>query len=194
MARNLENAPGIVIDSDYLKGKIKNGETLVGEHIYQDIVQFFQKLVDNAGITPSGNPDNEVNGYQFISALNTHIFNEYISDLVNDKKDKVDFIDKTLFYDDHNNVKIYYGAIKIGNSYMVTVEFDLPEGIGLSGSSATDLPEKYRPNSSIKNAWCNEDDEGATERRYCVVFSDGGVECYNDYGLAAGSISVTYLT
>ncbi len=69
MAKNLSNAPGIELDGDYINGKVKNGQTTVGEHVNQDIVQFFQKLLDDAGITPNGNYDNETNGYQFLEAL-----------------------------------------------------------------------------------------------------------------------------
>ena len=56
-------------DPDYLNGKIVDLATLVGEGVNQDLVQFFQKLADLAGIVFSGDPDNESNGYQLIQAL-----------------------------------------------------------------------------------------------------------------------------
>jgi len=76
MAKDLSAAPGIVSDTDFPDDvKIVDGFTTVGEHINQDIIQFFQKLMKLAFKTPNGNYDNEVNGYQFIDALNTNIMN-----------------------------------------------------------------------------------------------------------------------
>jgi len=53
----------------YLKGKVEDSETVVGEDLNNDIVQFFVKLMNLAGISPNGTFDNETNGYQFIDAL-----------------------------------------------------------------------------------------------------------------------------
>ena len=70
MARDLSLQPGIDNgDANFLNGKLVNSQTLAGEGINQDIVQFFQKLMDNAGLAANGNEDNELNGYQFIDAL-----------------------------------------------------------------------------------------------------------------------------
>lgn len=72
MARDLSAQQGVDnTDGDYVNGKLVDGVngTLVGEGINQDIVQYFQKLMDLAGLSPNGDPDNEVNGYQFITAL-----------------------------------------------------------------------------------------------------------------------------
>jgi hypothetical protein len=61
-------------DPDYVNGKLVDSTesvegTLIGEGINQDIVQFFQKLMDLASLVANGDPDNEANGYQFIAAL-----------------------------------------------------------------------------------------------------------------------------
>ena len=69
MAQDLSNAEGIEIDGDYLNGKLKDNQTRVNAFINQDIVQFFQKLMDLASISPNDQDDNEANGYQFIDAL-----------------------------------------------------------------------------------------------------------------------------
>ena len=71
MARDLSAQDGIGSDANYLNGDLVDGQTVVGEGINQDIVQFFQKLMDLAQIAANGNPDNEANGYQFIEALGT---------------------------------------------------------------------------------------------------------------------------
>jgi len=66
------NAP--TPDADYPNSRIKddtgtgNG-TYVSEAIHGDIIQLFQKLLIDAGITANGNPDNVSNGYQFLDAL-----------------------------------------------------------------------------------------------------------------------------
>ena len=74
MARNLSSQPGVDnTDVEYLNGKLVNGGTRAGEGINQDIVQFFQKLMNNAGLAANGDPDNEAKGYQFIEALEDYI-------------------------------------------------------------------------------------------------------------------------
>jgi len=68
--KDLSSAPGIDnVTSGYLNGKLKDGETLVGEFINNDIAQFFQKLMNLASLSPNENYDNETNGYQLIDAL-----------------------------------------------------------------------------------------------------------------------------
>lgn len=58
----------------YINGRIidDNGTgngTPVNEFLYGDKHQFFEKLMDLAGITPNGQPENETNGYQLVDAL-----------------------------------------------------------------------------------------------------------------------------
>lgn len=72
-------------DADYPKGRIRNRNlgggipgTPVIEEVYGDIIQFFQKLVDVAGITENDLPDNESNGHQLLEA-----FVDYIKDTDN---------------------------------------------------------------------------------------------------------------
>lgn len=70
MAKDLSAQDGVdTTDSDYVNGKIVDGKTIIGEGINQDIVQFFQGLMSQGGVTASGDNDNETNGYQFITAL-----------------------------------------------------------------------------------------------------------------------------
>ena len=74
MAKDLSTATRIGTDPDFLNGDLidetgSNNGTLLDTTILQDIAQFFQKLLNLAGITPNGNFDNEVNGYQLVQAL-----------------------------------------------------------------------------------------------------------------------------
>lgn len=69
--RNLSAQPGIGTDPAYLNGYLVDTQTIIGEGINQDLVQFFQKLAALASITPNNSPDNETNGYQLITALET---------------------------------------------------------------------------------------------------------------------------
>lgn len=71
--RDLSLQQGIGTDPAYLNGNLVDGQTIVGEGINQDLVQFFQKLADLASIIPNDLPDNETNGYQLITALQTVI-------------------------------------------------------------------------------------------------------------------------
>ena len=62
---------------DYPKGRVRdlNGGagTIVNEVLLGDLIQFFQKLIIDAGIVENGNPDNVSNGYQILEALVTKI-------------------------------------------------------------------------------------------------------------------------
>lgn len=67
--KDLSLADGIGSDVNYLNGNIVDGQTVIGEHINQDLIQLWQKLVDDASIVPNGNFDNETNSYQLKDAL-----------------------------------------------------------------------------------------------------------------------------
>ena len=70
MSKDTTNVPGMDnATAGYLAGKIKDGETLVGEELYNDIMQFFQKIMSLAGLAANDDYDNENNGYQFVDAL-----------------------------------------------------------------------------------------------------------------------------
>ena len=72
--RDLAAQTGVdVTDANYLNGKLVNSVTKAGEGINQDIVQVWQKLMSLAGLTANGNPDNEANGYQMITALASYL-------------------------------------------------------------------------------------------------------------------------
>ena len=67
-ATNIDPASG-----DYPNGRVRdlNGGagTLGNEALLGDIIQFFQKLVIDAGITENNLPDNVTNGYQLLEAF-----------------------------------------------------------------------------------------------------------------------------
>ncbi len=78
MARKLTDGTNVQApDADYPKGKIKDETnpgvsddgTILNEILHGDIVQFFQKLIIDSGITENDLPDNVTNGYQLIDAL-----------------------------------------------------------------------------------------------------------------------------
>ena len=43
--------------------------TLANEILLGDVLVYFQKLMDYAGVTANGNPENEISGYQSLTAL-----------------------------------------------------------------------------------------------------------------------------
>ena len=72
--RILANQPGVVApDAAYPKGSIADAATVVSEGVNGDIIQFFQRLIIEAGITENDLPDNVSNGYQLIEAMNAKI-------------------------------------------------------------------------------------------------------------------------
>lgn len=71
MAKNQSDV--LTAATGYLKGKIVDDTTIVSEALNNDIVQFFVKLMNLAGLTPNGLYDNETNNYQFIQALVAYV-------------------------------------------------------------------------------------------------------------------------
>lgn len=77
MARDildLSNVDGA--DSDYPYGRVRDistpgaqDGTQVNEKMVGDVLQFFNKLMDEGNITPNGLPDNTTNGFQFFQGL-----------------------------------------------------------------------------------------------------------------------------
>lgn len=61
----------VAASADYPRGDIKDNPagTLVNRTMMTDMIQLFSKLMDDAGITPNGLPDNVTNGYQLKDAL-----------------------------------------------------------------------------------------------------------------------------
>jgi hypothetical protein len=63
----------LAVDANTLSGKI-DGTVKATKEINDPMVQFFQKLMDIAGITPNGDDENEVNGYQLIDAMKEFVY------------------------------------------------------------------------------------------------------------------------
>lgn len=61
-------------DSDYLYGRVRDNSgvgdgTPVNEAMMGDILQFFARMLAQAGVTANGQPDNDYSGFQFFEAL-----------------------------------------------------------------------------------------------------------------------------
>lgn len=76
MARVLSTAVANIEppSSDYPSGRVRNSATGVAgtsviEELYGDVIQFFEKMIRDAGITKNNLPDNEANGFQLLQAL-----------------------------------------------------------------------------------------------------------------------------
>jgi hypothetical protein len=63
----------LAVDANTLSGKI-DGTVIGTKEINDPMVQFFQKLMNIAGITPNGDDENEVNGYQLIDAMKNFVY------------------------------------------------------------------------------------------------------------------------
>jgi hypothetical protein len=79
MARALENKTNVNPPSaDYPYGRIRDNDgsgngTPVNESVYGDFHQFFERLMDLAGVAHNNAAENKINGFQFIDALITLI-------------------------------------------------------------------------------------------------------------------------
>jgi hypothetical protein len=182
--KKIQNAPGIEADGDYAGGyKLKNGQTTVGEHINQDIVQFFQKLIADAGITPNGQFDNNVNGHQLIQALRAlHYLKEEADD---NSQNNIDAskISGLQYYEFRTKVvdtldySVYITVIGTSSNKMVTATaYIVGSNRSSSGTNINEsylgelMPSDYRPqpggtdvrvsNKSGYNTWFAVDESG----------------------------------
>lgn len=79
MARIIPNLPNATTpDSDYPYGRIKDNDgtgngVAVNEFTNGDFHQFFARLMDQAGISANGLPDNDYTGFQLVEALAQYI-------------------------------------------------------------------------------------------------------------------------
>ena len=71
--KDLSTVQDIGTNPDFLNGNLEQLITLASNIVHQDPIQFFQKLMDLASLSPNGNFDNEANGYQLIDALKSYI-------------------------------------------------------------------------------------------------------------------------
>jgi len=75
MARSLANKSNVEApDYDFPFGRIRDRAgstpgTPVNEDVYGDMHQFFEKLMDDAGLTHNEDPESEADGFQFNEAL-----------------------------------------------------------------------------------------------------------------------------
>lgn len=104
--------------ADYPKGRLRNKNggdgTTVSEVWMGDFVQFFQKLIGDAGITENGLPDNTTNGFQLVQAVDLRYYK---------KKEIVTTWDMVVDSDisvahglDNTKIKTINGYIINGNS------------------------------------------------------------------------------
>lgn len=75
MARDIADFSGTVVapGGSYPYGRIKNAPagTRVNEQMLGDVIQFHQKAMAEAGVTPNGLPDNSSDGFQLYEAFAT---------------------------------------------------------------------------------------------------------------------------
>lgn len=77
MARSIQNLTNVEApSSDYPYGRVKNNTgsrngTPVDEKLLGDVIQFFNRMMDEANISYNGLPDNDYSGFQLFTALQT---------------------------------------------------------------------------------------------------------------------------
>jgi hypothetical protein len=75
MAREIADFNGTVVapDGTYPYGRVKDAPngTVADETMIGDTIQFTQKLMGEAGVTPNGDPDNNSDGWQIYEAFET---------------------------------------------------------------------------------------------------------------------------
>ena len=154
MAKDIQNVQGIQSDADYPTGyKPVDTQTLIGTNILQDIIILFQKLLDNASITPNGNYDNEVNGYQLLEALknNTLPVKSQI-DTLSDGSGHSAYIYATVSELSDDKLVTMYAAVDVGYTQTLSTSI-IPSGLQPSGDciqqTANDNFFQVRANGDI---------------------------------------------
>lgn len=75
MARALSTKTNVIPpNSDYPYARARDNDgsangTPVNENLFGDIIQFFEKMMADAGVTHNGLPDNDYSGFQYVQAL-----------------------------------------------------------------------------------------------------------------------------
>ncbi|MFN8317157.1 MAG: hypothetical protein U0T32_11990 [Chitinophagales bacterium] len=146
---NVEAASG-----PYPYGKIKDDTgigdgTPINEQVYGDIHQFFEKMMDAAGVVHNGNPENLTTGFQFFEALQ-----KVVLDFIKDE-------------DWHRINNFEYRKSKDGFVYT--------RGYVKYNETIT-LPVGYRP-ASEQIIHCSGSDQSsvATNNIYATINTDGTV-------------------
>lgn len=173
MAKDLSNAPNIGSDANYLNGNVVNDQTIIGEHINQDMIQFFQKLMSLANLTPNGSFDNETNGYQFIEALNKLYQQKSII---------------TILQDTANGIVKYTAIGNDTDGYIITVYVRMDAGASATITTNA-LPTKYRPAAKVPEY--TETPDGDT---FMEVRTNGTIQYQNAFPSDEVIISATYHT
>ena len=164
--RVLENQTGVEAPSgDYPKGRIVDAQTVVGEGVNGDMVQFFQRMAELAGVTENDLPDNITNGYQLIQALDDYL----------KLTGKVD-ISLNADWTDGTGLGVYYWIDKMG---YVHLEGEVDGDVNASSLICT-LPAVVRP-ARAKSfvVFCYE--SGGSNQNYPMplqVDTDGNVYSY----------------
>lgn len=113
-------------DGNYLNGKLASSQTLVSIGVNQDIIQFFQKLMDLASLSPNNLDDNEANGYQLISALQEISRNIWIA--TESLKGSINIADETTARTGSNNTEAMtplrvLDALRNGTNFLAQTSF-----------------------------------------------------------------------
>jgi len=90
MAYSITDKPNTEAPSgDYPFGNIRDkqvsiGGTPVNKLVYADFHQFFAKLMDYAGVTPNGLPDNDYSGWQLMEALLNSCTKKFVAEFTSE--------------------------------------------------------------------------------------------------------------
>lgn len=137
--------------SDYPKGRVRDKAGAVqgttgNEILFGDLMQFFQKLVIDAGITENDLPENVTNGYQLLDALKDKInkvrginptlqtytlntpFNAGTFDILAETADRTMYVRPTGMSTDYI-VTITLGGVAIASISQDSYSFNIPAGI-----------------------------------------------------------------
>lgn len=164
-----ENTEGV--STAYPFGNIKDDSgagdgTPVDKAVYADFHQFFEKLMNAAGITHNNLPDNQTDGFQLFDAL-MKVF-------------QPDDWDNDTLYDNISN-RVRFRKDKFGWVHMV--------GIISQGSTTLTLPVGYRP--TVQQVYINpyRTQGGNVGLEGLVVVETSGLITCPNFGIGAGNVS-----
>jgi hypothetical protein len=180
-------------DADYPYGNVRDkapgiAGTPMNTALIGDALQFFERMMGQAGITPNDLPDNVTNTFQLYDALLATI-NALITAVptlhVVGATGQPVFEGGSLPSSIGNDLRFY----KIGNEVVIDGSFRANHNFALGDNAIFTLPAGFRPQLTTQRFPLIDSTDGSYKTYGILVTSAGYVGWYNDT-LAVGSFDV----
>lgn len=156
MAIGIQNTDNVdAPDSDYPYGKVRDNDgtgngTPANTKTLGDFHQYFARLLDIAGISPNGLPDNDYSGFQYFEAL-LKVISDHISIPRGTDLDNEIFPGLYLIADTYTNIPVGMGAT--ANMFVTTVGSDDFQQLIIDRANGSEWRRSTTDGGSTWDAW-----------------------------------------